>query len=96
MHFNTQFIILLTFFEIYLTFHCKDCFNKHIYKFDDVGNTGYSSLLKIKVFENKGHDVIICVHDVTSKILSRDYNHFYKRNYDNLDFIRIWPEKQIF
>ena len=32
-------------------------------------------LLKIKVFWNKGHDVIISVHDVTSKILSRDSNY---------------------
>ena len=32
-------------------------------------------LLKIKVFWNKGHDVIISVHDVSSKILSRDSNY---------------------
>ena len=30
------------------------------------------SLLKIKVFYNIGFDVIIPVHDVTSKIVSRD------------------------
>ena len=29
-------------------------------------------LLKIKVFWNKGYDVIIYVHDVTNKILSGD------------------------
>ena len=29
-------------------------------------------LLKVKVFRNKGYDVIISVHDVTNKILSRD------------------------
>ena len=29
-------------------------------------------LLKIKVFWNKGYDVIIYVYDVTNKILSRD------------------------
>ena len=28
--------------------------------------------LKIKVFWNKGYDVIIFVHNVTNKILSRD------------------------
>ena len=28
--------------------------------------------LKVKVFRNKGYDVIISVHDVTNKILSRD------------------------
>ena len=32
-------------------------------------------LLKIKVFWNKGYDVIISVHDVTNKILSRDSNY---------------------
>ena len=31
-------------------------------------------LLKIKVFVNKGYDVIIFVHDVTNKILSGDSN----------------------
>ena len=46
-------------------------------------------LLKIKVFWNKGYDVIIFVYDVTNIILSRDSN-------DNLNFIRIWPEKPIF
>ena len=33
-------------------------------------------LLKIKVLWNKGYDVIIYVHDVTHKILSRDSNYF--------------------
>ena len=32
-------------------------------------------LLKIKVFWNRGYDVIISVHDVTNKILSRDSNY---------------------
>ena len=32
-------------------------------------------LLKIKVFWNKGYDVIISVNDVTNKILSRDSNY---------------------
>ena len=31
-------------------------------------------LLKIKVFWNKGYDVIISVHDVTNKFLSGDWN----------------------
>ena len=31
-----------------------------------------SLFFKIKIFWNKGYDVIISVHDVTSKILSRD------------------------
>ena len=33
------------------------------------------ALLKIKVFWNKGYDVIIPVDDVTSKILSHDSNY---------------------
>ena len=32
-------------------------------------------LLKIKVFWNKSYDVIVSVHDVTNKILSRDLNY---------------------
>ena len=31
--------------------------------------------LKIKVFWNKGYDVIIPAHDVTNKIVSRDSNY---------------------
>ena len=40
-------------------------------------------LLKITVFWNKGHDVIIHVHDVTKKFLSRDLNHIVN--------VVIWP-----
>ena len=32
-------------------------------------------LLKIKVFWNRGYNVIISVYEVTSEILSRDLNH---------------------
>ena len=32
-------------------------------------------LLKIKLFGNKGYDVIIAVHGVISKVLSRDSNY---------------------
>ena len=41
-------------------------------------------LLKIKVFWNKGYDVIIYVHDVTNKILSRDSNYI-------VDLV-MWPK----
>ena len=41
-------------------------------------------LLKIIVFWNKGYDVIISVHDVTSKILSRDSNYI-------VDVV-MWPK----
>ena len=33
------------------------------------------ALLKIEVFSNKDYDAIICVHDVTGKVLSRDSNY---------------------
>ena len=33
------------------------------------------SLLKIKLFRNRGYDIIISVYDVTNKILSRDSNY---------------------
>ena len=38
-------------------------------------NLATLGLLEIKVFWNKGYGVIIFVHDVTNKILSRDSNH---------------------
>ena len=41
-------------------------------------------LLKIKVFWNIGYDVIIYVHDVTNKILSRDSNYI-------VDVV-MWPK----
>ena len=41
-------------------------------------------LLKITVFWNKGYDVIIFVHDVTNKILSRDSNYI-------VDVV-MWPK----
>ena len=37
--------------------------------------TAIPGILKIKVFWNKGYDVIIYVHDVINKILSRDFNY---------------------
>ena len=41
-------------------------------------------LLKIRVFWNNGYDVIISVHDVTNKILSRDSNYI-------IDVV-MWPK----
>ena len=66
-----------------------------------------SDLLKTKVFWNKGYYVIYSVYEVTSKILSHDPNyivavvvkkvwHLYKRSYNNINFIRIWPQKLLF
>ena len=66
-------------------------------------------LLKIKLFWNKGCGVIIFVHDVTNKILSRDSNYIVYvvmwPKFGNsristreviFNFIRIWPEKTVF
>ena len=33
------------------------------------------SLLKIKIFWNKGYDIIIYIHVITNKILSHDSNY---------------------
>ena len=41
-------------------------------------------LLKIKVFWSKAYNAIISVHDVTSKVLSRDSNYV-------VDLV-IWPK----
>ena len=41
-------------------------------------------LLKIKVIWNKGHDVIISVHEVTNKNLSRDL--------DYIADVVMWPK----
>ena len=63
--------IICNCFNVFWVF--KIFFNKYDYNFDDVSKNGYSKpFFKIKIFWNKGYDVIISVHDVTSKILSRD------------------------
>ena len=41
-------------------------------------------LLKMKVFWSKDRDAIICVHDVTNKILSRDWNYIVN--------VVMWPK----
>ena len=62
----------------------KDCFNKYGYNFDDVNKNGYVGLLNIKLIWSRGYDVIIYVHGVTNKILSRDSNYI-------LDAV-VWPK----
>ena len=61
----------------------KDCFNKNDHNFDDVSKNGYPGLLEKSFFEKKV-DVIISVHDVTNKILSRDSNY-------NVNVV-VWPK----
>ena len=41
-------------------------------------------LLKRKIFQNKSYDVIVCVHDVTNKLLSHESNYI-------VDMV-IWPK----
>ena len=41
-----------------------------------------TSLVKIKIFRNKGHDVIIIDYNVNSKILSRDSTYILVWLYD--------------
>ena len=67
-------------------------------------------LLKIKVFPSKDCDIIVFVHDVINRILSRDsdyvadvviwpnfgYYHFNERSCHNLNFMRIWPKISLF
>ena len=65
-------------------------------------------LLKIKIFNNKGYDVIVVEYEVTKKNLFRsDSNYigdvvmspnfgnssiFYERSYCNFNFVRVWQE----
>ena len=106
LHFNAEFLILLTFLE-----------SLKIYLINMViilmmsAKMATPGLLKTTVFWNKGYDVIIPAHDVTSKILSHDSNYivdvvmrpkfgnssiFVREVIMNLNFIRIWPEKPLF
>ena len=73
LHFHTWFLIFLNFF-----WALKGCFNKNGCNIDDV------SKIKTKVFWNKGYDVNISVHGVTTKILSRDSNYI-------VDVV-MWPK----
>ena len=47
-------------------------------------NMATPGLIKIKVFWNKGYNVIISVHDVTNKIISRDSSYI-------VDVV-MWPK----
>ena len=67
--------------------------------------------LKVKTFWSKRYDVIISVYDVTDRVLSRDSDYMVDvimllskskkssmsmAEVNNLNFIKIWPEKNIF
>ena len=65
--FNSKFLILLTLVKVFLINMFAILMMSE--KLAALG------LLKVKLFCNKGHDVIISVYDVISKILSRDSNY---------------------
>ena len=45
------------------------------------------SLLKIRIFWNKGYDVILSAHDITNKILSNDSNYIVD--------VGMWPKSKV-
>ena len=70
LHFDTKFLVLLTFLE-----SVKMVLIKKITILMMSAKMATPGLLKITVFWNKGYGVIISIHDVTNKILSRDSNY---------------------
>ena len=70
LHFDTKSLILLTFLE-----SLKIVLTKKVIILMMSAKMATPGLLKITGFRNKGYDVIIYVHDVTNKILSRDSNY---------------------
>ena len=70
LHFNVQFLILLLFFSEFLNvvFINMVAILMVSAKLDTLGH------LKVKVFWNKGHDIVNSVYDITNKILSGDSN----------------------
>ena len=69
MHFKTYFFIILTSFEFLKVVLIN------MVAILMMSPNWLLGLLKIKLFQNKGYDVIIFVHDVINKILSRDSNY---------------------
>ena len=72
-------ILIHSFYFFKLFWFLRGYFNKHGCNHDEVSKTGYSRLsykVKIKMFWNKGYDVITFAHDIANKLLSRDSNHF--------------------
>ena len=76
---DALFLILLTFFESWKKFLIN-----MVTILMMSAKMATPGLLKIKVFWKKGHDVMISVHDVTNKILSRDSNY-------NVNLV-TWPK----
>ena len=70
LDFATKFLILLTFLESLII-----ALINMVTILMMSAKMATPGLFKIEVFWNKGHDVIISVHDFTCKILSRDSNY---------------------
>ena len=79
LHFDTWFLILLIFIE-----SLKIVLINMVTILMMSARMATPSLLKIKVFWDIGYDVIIYVHDVTNKVLSRDSNYFVN--------VFMWPK----
>ena len=62
----------------------KGFFNKHGCDFIDASKIGYSKPSLKNEFWNRNYDVIISIHDVNSKILSRESNY-------TVDVV-MWPK----
>ena len=69
LHFNTLFLILLTFFEF-----SKVVLTNIVIILMVSAKLSTLGLLKMKVLWNKVYDVITPIHDITNKLLSRDSN----------------------
>ena len=79
LHFDTNFLIVLAFLE-----SLRIVLIKKVTSLMMSAKMATPGLLKIKIFWNKGYDVIIYVHDITNKILSRDSNY--------IVHVVMWPK----
>ena len=70
LHFNKQFLIFLTLFD-----PLKVVLINMVAILMMSAKLATLGLFKIKLFRNKGYDVITSVHDVINKILSCNSNH---------------------
>ena len=75
-------LFYIKFIKLFWVF--KGCLNKKVTILMMSAKMTTPGLLKIKLFWNKGDDIIIYVHDVTNKFLSRESNYI-------VDMVR-WPK----
>ena len=79
LHFDTKFLILLTFLEL-----SKIVLTKKVTILMISAKMATPDLLKIMAFWNKGYDVIIYAHEVTKKFKLRDSNYIVD--------VAMWPK----